>query len=291
MVFVALSGPTPESALGLLGLVVLAASTLAMVRAHDVRLDRLWSRSLVLAELQYGAALLDYRSALASLRSSRDGPRVPRRRRGARLLPLWLWRPMRSLTSSPTLVLARAVACVAAVAVALVVLEDSAAQLAAVAGILAVGAVDLTTPLASVVREPLLHRGSKVPQVLTLLSETLIGIILTMAAGLTGYALVAARASTPPLWAIAAVAFAAGGSSTIQARLGSPDIGAIVDRFGPERIRGSLAMRSSAPVLLLFLTVGGLAALTRQWVPIIAEALVFTWVIVLMNVTKPKAEL
>lgn len=290
MAAVAVSGATPEAHVGLLGLLALASVVLAFVRAPDVRVDRLWNRSLVLAELQYGAALADYRSALASLRSARDGQRIPRGRPGSGHLPVWLWRPLRSLSGSPMLVFVRVIAMVGGVALALVFLDGVAAQLAAVAGILAVTAVDFTTPLASVVRHPILHRSSRIPERITLVTEATVGIALTVIAGLIGYALVARITSVPQIWAVGAIALAAGGSSTVQARLGNPDIGSMIDRLGPDRVQNTLAIRAAVPVVLLFLTVGGVAAMARSPHPIIGQLLLAGWVIAIVTTTQPKAE-
>jgi hypothetical protein len=287
----ALTGQSIESQLGPLGLLALVVFIMAVVRAPDIRFDRLWGRSLVLAELQYGAALLDFRSALAALRSSRDGPRVPRGRRGTRGLPVWLWRPLRSLRGSPSLVVVRLVAMVGGVALFLVVLQGTTARLAAIAAVLAIGAVDLTTPLASVVDRPLLTRSSRIPARLTLLSEATFGILLTVAAGVAGWAIVSQMPGELHAPAIAAVALAAGASSAVQARLGSPDLGAIITRFGPQRVQGVLATRAAGPIAALLLTVSGVAALTRQWNPSLAVILVVGWVVVLIVTTRPEKDL
>lgn len=284
-----LTGGDIESLVGPLGLLALIAMVLAVLRSPDIRLDRLWSRSLVLEELQYGAALLDFRSALAALRSSRDGPRVPRRPPGPGRLPPWLWRPLRSLAGSPSLVMVRVVAMVGGVALFLVVLQDTAARLAAVAGVLALGAVDLTTPLASVVGKPLLLRSSRIPARLTLLTETLVGVLLTLAAGIIGWAIVSGVPGEPHAAAIIAVALAAGASSAVQARLGSPDLGAIISRFGPERIQGTLATRAAAPIIALLLTVSAVIALTKNWSPTLAMVVAVGWAIILSLTTKPES--
>lgn len=290
MAFAALGGATPEAHLGLMGLITLAALILAVVRAPDLRVDHLWTRSLVLAELQYGAALADYRSALAALRSARDGQRVARGRPGSGRLPVWLWRPFRSLGGSPWMVLIRVVGMVGGVALTLILLDGVAAQLAAVAGILAVTAVDFTTPLASVVAHPILNRGSRIPERITLVAESAVGIGLTLVAGLIGFAIANATSGAQHAVSIAAIALAAGASSTVQARLGNPDIASIIDRLGPERVQTTLAIRAAVPVVLLFLTVGGVVAITRSPHPILSQVLVFGWVIVIVLTTQPKAE-
>ena len=279
-----------ESLLVPLGLLALVALVVAVVHAPDIRFDRLWGRSLVLAELQYGAALLDFRSALASLRSSRDGPRIPRGRPGMGRLPVWLWRPLRSLTGSPSLVMVRLVAMVAGVALFLAVLQGTTARLAAVAGVLAVGAVDLTKPLASVVDRPLLTRSSRIPARLTLLSEATIGILLTVAAGVLGWAIVSQIQGELNAPAVAAVAVAAGASSAVQARLGSPDLGMTISRFGPQRVQGVLATRAAAPIVALLLTVSGVIALTKKWSPALAAILVIGWFIILVVATRPEKD-
>jgi hypothetical protein len=285
-----LTARTPEDAVGWLFLLALAALALAAIRAGDIRLDRMWSRSLVLAELQYGAALLDYRSALASLRTSRDGPRISRGRPGVGRMPVWLWRPLRSLAGAPAIVLVRVVAMVGGVVVSLAVLQDTAARLAALAGVLAVGAVDLTAPLAAVVRSPLMHRSSRVPGRLTLVAEGTIAVIATVIIGMVGFAFVYRLPGEVPASAVFFVAVAAGASSMIQARLGSPDLGAMIDRYGAERLHGSLAMRSAAPVLALFLTVSAVVSLTSHWSQGLAIFVTVSWLIVLNMTTSPKAE-
>lgn len=286
-----LVGRAVESLMGPLGLLAFLALIVALVRAPDVRFDRLWGRSLVLAELQYGAALMDFRSALAALRSSRDGPRVPRGRAGTGGLPVWLWRPLRSLIGSPSLVMMRLVAMVGGVALFLVVLRGTTARLAAIAAVLAIGAVDLTTPLASVVARPLLTRSSRIPTRLTLLSEATLGILLTVAAAVAGWAIVSQMPGELHAPAIVAVAGAAGAASAVQARLGSPDLGMIITRFGPQRVQGVLATRAAAPIAALLLTVSGVAALTREWNSTLAVILVVGWVIVLYVATRPEKDL
>lgn len=284
--YAGLVGETVESLLGPLSVLAVVALIGAIARAPDIRVDRLWQRSRVLAELRHGAALLDYRSALASLRSTRDGPRVARGRPGVgRRVPVWLWRPLRSLTGSPSLVFVRVVAMIAGVAIFLAVLQDTAARLAAVAGVLAIGAVDLTTPLASVVSRPMLTRSSRIPVRVTLVAETTVGIALTLIAAIAGWAIVARIPGELPALPLIAVAVAAGGSSVIQARLGSPDLGAIISRFGPERVHGTLAMRAATPVAALLLTVSGIIALTKEWRPVLATTLLGGWVIILAVTT------
>lgn len=290
IVALALYSNTVESMMGSLGLVALAALVLAALRAPDVRLDRLWERSLVLAELQYGAALLDFRSALASLRSSRDGPRVPRGGSGRRRLPLWLWRPTRSLAGSPALVLVRLAATIGGVALFLVVLKDTTARLASVAGVLAIGAVDLTTPLASIVSKPLLFRSTRIPSRVTLLAEALIGIIATLVAGLLGWLIISGLPGESHAPEVIAVALAAGAASAIQARLGSPDIGAIVERYGPQRVPTALATRAAAPVIALLLTVSGVISLTKHWSPVLAVILAGGWAIIITQITRPEPD-
>lgn len=291
MVASALYGETVESLVGPMGLLALATLVLAAIRAADVRLDRLWERSLVLAELQYGAALLDFRSALASLRSARDGPHIPRGKSHRRHLPLWLWRPVRSLSGSPALVLVRVVAMVGGVALFLVVLKDTTARLAAIAGVLAIGAIDLTAPLASVVSKPLLVRSTRIPTRVTLVTESAIGILLTTAAGMLGWAIVSGLPGESHAPEVLAVALAAGAASTIQARLGSPDLGAIITRFGAQRVPTALATRAAAPVLALLLTVSGVISLTKKWSPALAFILVAGWVVILFMITKPESEI
>jgi hypothetical protein len=290
MIAEALYGASVESLVGPLGLLALVALVLAAVRAPDVRLDRLWERSLVLAELQYGAALLDFRSALASLRSSRDGPRVPRGRSGRRRLPLWLWRPIRSLTGSPALVLVRLAAMIGGVALFLVVLEDTTARLAAVAGVLAIGAVDLTAPLASIVSKPLLFRNTRIPARVTLLAESVIGILLTLMAGLLGWVIVSGLPGESHAPEVIAVALAAGAASTIQARLGSPDLGAIISRYGAQRVPTALGARAAAPILALLLTVSGVISLTKNWNPVLALVLAGAWAFILILITRPEPD-
>lgn len=285
-----ITAETPEAAIGWLFLLAICSLILASTRAGDIRLDRMWSRSLILAELQYGAALLDYRSALASLRSSRDGPRVPRGKPGVGRLPVWLWRPIRSLSSSPMVVLVRIVAMVGGVVVALAVLKDPAARLAATAGVLAVGAVDLTAPLAAVVKVQLMHRSSRIPARITLVAETLVAIVMTVAIGLAGYALVHQLPGELDVAPVLAVAVAAGASSVIQARLGSPDLAAMIERYGAERLHGTLAMRSATPVLALFLTVSAVVSLTKHWTPALAIFVTIVWVFIFSMTTAPKAE-
>ncbi len=290
MAIAATGGATPEQHVGALGLLALAALVLAVLRAPDLRLDQLWNRSTVLAELQYGAALADYRSALSALRSVRDGPRVPRGRPGSGHVPVWLWRPVRSLAGSPPLVLLRVGAMIGGVVVILTMLEGTAARLAALAGLLAVAAVDFTTPLASVVRNPLLHRSSRIPERITLFAESSVGLILTLTAGMAGFALVARTAHPPAAWAVAAIALAAGGSSVVQARLANPDITSIIDRFGPQQVQTTLAVRAATPVVLLFLTVGGVVAMTAGRHPVLGQVLIVGWIIVLATTTQPKPE-
>jgi hypothetical protein len=291
MVLLAIYGDTVESLMGPLGLLALAALVLAAVRAPDIRLDRLWERSLVLAELQYGAALLDFRSALASLRSSRDGPHVPRGGSGRRRLPLWLWRPIRSLSGSPVLVLVRLAAMIGGVALFLVVLKDTTARLAAVGGVLAIGAVDLTTPLASIVSKPLLYRSTRIPARVTLLTEALIGIGLTLAAGMLGWVIISGLPGESHAPEVIAVALAAGAASTIQARLGSPDIGAIITRYGAQRVPTALAIRAFAPIAALLLTVSGVVSLTKNWSPALALILAGGWVFIIIMITKPESDI
>ncbi|MFZ0013988.1 MAG: hypothetical protein WAL25_07720 [Acidimicrobiia bacterium] len=290
LAMVGLTAPTPEDAVGWLLLLAVAALALAAMRSADIRLDQMWSRSLVLAELLYGAALLDYRSALASLRASRDGPRVARGKPGVGKMPVWLWRPIRSLSGAPAIVLVRLVTMVGGVVVSLAVLQDTAARLAAVAGVLAVGAVDLTAPLAAVVRSPLMHRSSRVPARLTLVTEGAIAVLATVAIGMAGFAIVYRLPGELHTPEVLAVAVAAGASSMVQARLGSPDLAAMIDRYGAERLHGSLAMRSAMPVLALFLTVSAVISLTNHWNPTLAMFVVAAWFIVLTMTTSPKAE-
>lgn len=290
LVTVGITAETPEAAVGWLFLLAIGTLVLAATRAGDIRLDRMWSRSLVLAELEYGAALLDYRSALASLRSSRDGPRVPRGKPGVGRLPVWLWRPIRSLSSSPIVVLVRVLAMVGGVVVALAVLQDTAARLAAMAGVLAVGAVDLTAPVAAVVKAPLMHRSSRIPARITLVAETLVALVMTVAIGMLGYAFVYRLPGELNLVPVVAVAVAAGASSVIQARLGSPDLAAMIEQYGAERLHGILAMRSATPVLALFLTVSAVVSLTKHWAPALAIFVAFSWVFILGMTTAPKAE-
>lgn len=290
IVTAALLGETVESLLGPLGILAFLALALAVVRSPDIRFDQLWGRSRVLAELQYGAALMDYRSALASLRASRDGPRVPRGRPGTGRLPVWLWRPLRSLAGSPSLVFVRIVAMVGGVALFLSVLQDTAARLVAVAGVLAIGAVDLTTPLASVVSRPLLTRSSRIPARVTLVAETIVGITLTLGAGMAGWAIVSGIPGEVHAPAVVAVTIAAGASSVIQARLGSPDLGSIISRFGPERVQGTLATRAAAPVVALLLTVSGVIALTKSWNPVLAVLLAGGWLVILVFTTQPEPD-
>ena len=290
MAYAVTEGGTPQANLATLGLLTLASLVLAFIRAPDLRVDQLWTRSLVLAELQYGAALADYRSALGALRSARDGPRVRRGRPGSGSLPVWLWRPIRSLTGSPWMVFLRVIVMTGGVAAVLLLLEGVAAQLAAVAGVLAVTAVDFTTPLASVVSHPILNRGSRIPERLTLVAESAVGIVLTLAAGMIGLAISSGLSDMRHVVAVAAMSLAAGGSSTVQARLGSPDIASIIDRLGPDRVQMTLAVRAAAPVILLFLSAGGIVAIAKAPHPVLTQVLVVGWVIVLGVTTRPKAE-
>jgi hypothetical protein len=291
MVYAAVAGGTPEAHIGLLGLLALASLVLAFVRAPDLRMDQLWTRSLVLAELQYGAALADYRSALAALRSARDGQRVRRgRRSGSGWLPVWLWRPLRSLSGSPWMVFLRVFVMIAGVAGALVLLDGVASQLAAVAGILAITAVDFTTPLASVVSHPILNRASRIPERITLVAESAVGIVLTLAAGMIGFAVAASFTNVDHALAIGAIALVAGGSSVVQARLGNPDIAAIIERVGPDRVQSSLAIRAATPVVLLFLSVGAIVAIAKSPSPILIQLLIVGWVVTLAATTQPRPE-
>jgi hypothetical protein len=179
---------------------------------------------------------------------------------------------------------------IAGVAIFLSVLQDTAARLAAVAGVLAIGAVDLTAPLASVVSRPVLTRTSRIPARLTLVAETTVGIVLTLMAAMAGWAIVARIPGELPALPLVAVAIAAGGSSVIQARLGSPDLGAIISRFGPERVHGTLAMRAATPVVALLLTVSGIIALTKDWRPVLATTLLSSWFIILAVTTGAEPE-
>jgi hypothetical protein len=291
MAYAAITGGSPEEHIGLLGLLTLASLVLAFIRAPDLRMDQLWTRSLVLAELQYGAALADYRSALSALRSARDGQRVRRgRKSGSGLLPIWLWRPMRSLSGSPWMVFLRVVVMIGGVAGALIVLDGVAAQLAAVAGILAITAVDFTTPLASVVSHPILNRASRIPERITLVAESAVGIVLTLVAGMIGFAIATSVSGVDHALAVAAIALVAGGSSVVQARLGNPDIAAIIDRLGPERVQTSLAIRAATPVVLLFLSVGAIVAMAKSPSPFLGQVLIVGWVIVIAATTQPRPE-
>lgn len=178
----------------------------------------------------------------------------------------------------------------AGVAVMLGVLEDTTARLAGVAGVLAVGAIDLTTPLASVVDRPLLSRSSRIPARLTLLSEATVGILITFMAGLIGWAMVSQIPGELHASPVVAVAIAAGAASAVQARLGSPDLGATITRFGPQRVQGVLATRAAAPIAALLLTVSGVIALTKQWRPALAAILAIGWVIILVVTTRPETD-
>lgn len=205
-------------------------------------------------------------------------------------LPVWLWRPIRSLRSSPVVVLVRIVAMVAGVVVALAVLKDTAARLAALAGVLAVGAVDLTAPLAAVVKVPLMHRSSRIPARITLVAESLLAVVMTVGVGLLGYAFVYRLPGELNVVPVVVVAVAAGASSVIQARLGSPDLAAMIERYGAERLHGTLALRSATPVLALFLTVSAVVSLTKHWTPALAVFVAIAWVYILSRATAPKAE-
>lgn len=86
------------------------------------------------------------------------------------------------------------------------------------------------------------------------------------------------------------IAVAAGASSVIQARLGSPDLAAMIERYGAERLHGTLAMRSAAPILALFLAVSAVVSLTKHWAPALAIVVAVAWFFILTMSTAPKVE-
>lgn len=77
----------------------------------------------------------------------------------------------------------------------------------------------------------------------------------------------------------------------MQARLGGPDLGAMINRYGAQRVQSTLALRAGGPILALLLTVSGVIYLTKQWAPGLAMVLAAGWAIALSLMTRPETDL
>jgi hypothetical protein len=109
-------------------------------------------------------------------------------------------------------------------------------------------------------------------------------------AGLLGWVIVSGLPGESHAPEVIAVALAAGAASTIQARLGSPDLGAIISRYGAQRVPTALGARAAAPILALLLTVSGVISLTKNWNPVLALVLAGAWAFILILITRPEPD-
>lgn len=247
-----------------------AAASYALWRSSAIPVPVLWARSRRLVDLRVNATLLDLRSVLSELRFFRDGPRVHRRMLDlGRRRPLSVWRSVRSWSSAPAVALIRVTAIAPVIALGLIVVPGTNAQLMLGGALLFVAGIDLTEPIASLAAQPMLSNIVSVRWVALLSGHLTVMLLAVGALAMVGWTLAEVCGVAPPFWPWLGLAAGVAVATSLQARNGPPNIGKILDTVGFSGLGGALAVRSLIPFAVAVTAVIGMTRVARDEVTLI----------------------
>ena len=227
----------------------------------DAPVETLWSRALAFESLRSAVQTADFRRVVLDLRNVADQPAVGRSASlGLGWLPTQIWRYLAAVRHVAVPHVARLAVSLVLVGVLLSSDVDQGIVILGVAGSLALLGLELTGPLASTADHLTLAMHYRRGSVTVLGSQVALTLVLAAllasGAAVMAVALGGLDSDGRLLTGLALLALAGGLSATIQARLGSPNLVELLDRYGPDLLGLVLWLRALAgPLLLLAATV------------------------------------
>ena len=248
------------------GLLVLSSTTLWSLTVGtyliaEAPVETLWNRALALVSLRSAVQTADFRRVLLDVRSVSD---QAARGRPSTLLPNWLPTQLwRYLAAARNIVVPHVTRLAISLILLGVLLSSDIEQGIVVFGVaacLAFVGLELSGPLAATADHLTLaihyRRGSGRVLSAQVVLTLLLAVILASAAIAAAAAFGGLDSNPRLLTGLILLTVAGGLSATIQARLGSPDLVALLDKVGPGMIGLILWARALAgPLLLLAVTV------------------------------------
>ncbi len=269
-VFVGLGGTLSSlPGLGLLAAAATASGVLATVALRWVPVDRLWRRAAALESMRSSLQTFDFQRVLLDLRSAGEPP-VPGGLRMTRAwMPLALWRQLATMQHGFAHRALRVGAAAAAVAVVVFFAEAREGLvllvLAACCGFIG---IEFSGPVAATADHVVF--GVHYPRGSAPVLRTQVATMLALTVGIGALA-VGWQWAEPSREALVVLLLCGYGGlgAAVQARLGSPNLGAFVDVAGFAAIGPLLWARAMVgPAILLF----GAVALSHHWLRPSAEA-------------------